>query len=105
MSSAGDAGDLLGQLGRVGLDGRGELGEAFAAFVDERLVVQALGDDHVHHRVDQRHVRAGLLPQVHVGEFGQLDASRVGDDELRACPTARLTAEPMIGWRINETTE
>ena len=70
------------------------IGIGVAAPGDERLVFQTFGHHHVAQRVDQRHVGARAQRQVlglaQVGCFQQVDAARVGDDQLR--PLAQALA-------------
>ena len=70
--------------GRERLHVLGERLVAGRAIADERLVDEALLDDDVHHRVQQRDVGVGLELQV-VGRVArEVAAARVGDDQLRA---------------------
>ena len=65
-----------------------------AAFGDVLLLDQPFGDDHMGKAVDQRDVGAGPQLQVVVGldvrGAHQIDAARVGDDQLRALTQAAL---------------
>ena len=61
-----------------------EVGEAFRAIGDELVIDQILFDDHMRHRAEDRHVRAGLERKPHLGKVHQLDAARIDDDHLRA---------------------
>ena len=60
---AGRLGRRLGRVGRVGDEGEVVVG-VLAALAHELLVVQALGDDHVGHRVDEGDVGARQHRQV-----------------------------------------
>ncbi len=65
---------------------------ALAALRDERLVDQSFGDDHVRERVDQRDVRSRaqlqMMTRLDVRTAHEIDAARVGDDQLRALRAA-----------------
>ncbi len=92
------AGHAFHRFGRIALlgDELAPLREriAFAARADELLVDEILGDDDVSQRVDQRDVRAGLELEVIVGldvrRAHEIDAARIGDDQLRALAQAAL---------------
>ena len=60
-----------------------QLGIAFGAFVNVLLILQAFGNDHVHHAVEQGHIGAGLDLQEHIGLAAQRDAAGFGHDDLR----------------------
>ena len=63
--------------GAVALDVLAQVLVADGAAVDEVLVDQAFVDDHMHHRVEQRHVGVGLELQVAVRHARQVRAARV----------------------------
>jgi len=71
-------------------DERLPLGEVLAAFLDELAVHQALGDHHVSHRVDHRHVAARGQGQV----VGGLDVRRA--DQVDAPGSTTISLAP---WR------
>ena len=79
-----NAADRRHRLGTV----RGHVGLQFLvaqrAVGDEALRDQALLDDRVHHRVEQRDVGIGLELQVMRRVPRELRAARVGEDQLRA---------------------
>jgi len=79
----GDGGGPLG--GPVG-HRRCQGSEVLAAGLDELPVLQPLGDDDLHHPVEERHVAAVSVAQVQVGVAGEADAAVVGDDEPGAAP-------------------
>ena len=98
-----EAGGAADQFGLDADDGRLGFGRMFglgdkgtpalefhrgAALGDERLVDKALGDDDMGNGVHQRHVGAGAQRQVigrlDVGRTDEIDAARIGDDQLRA---------------------
>ncbi|MOA01830.1 hypothetical protein D3C78_1212560 [compost metagenome] len=74
-----------------------------AALLDEALVDQPLGDDHVGQRVEHGHVGARPQLQVQLGAgmraVDQVDAPRVDDDQPRAFTQAplELGAEHRVG--------
>ena len=76
---------------------------------DEGLVDQALGDDHVHHRVQQRDVGVGLELQVRCAMARQLGAARIADDQLGAAASPRSSSRwrppdgSPSGWRRSGT--
>ena len=67
-----------------------------AALADEGLVDQALGDDDMRERVEDRDVRSGLQREMMVGldvrAPDEIDAARIDDDEPRAGAQALLQA-------------
>ena len=67
-----------------------------AAFADERLVHEALGDDDMRDRVEDRDVGSGLQREMIVGldvrALDQIDAARIDDDETGAGAQALLEA-------------
>ncbi len=75
---------------------------ALASRRDERLVDQPFGDDDVRERVDQRDVRAGpqlqMMPRLDVRAPHEIDAARIGDDQLRAF--AQTSLEPRREHRM-----
>ncbi len=79
-----DAADRRHRLGAVGGDIAFELVVADRAAVDEVAIDQPLGDDHMHHRVQQRDVGIRLELQEAIGEARQVRAARIGDDQLGA---------------------
>ena len=88
----GDAGDLLDRLGRIRADDVGEPVEALEPLADERLVDEAVADDDVGEPVEERRVRAGPQRAVQDAVVGELDAPRVGRDQLRAVERRLLHA-------------
>ena len=68
---------------------------------DEVLVLQMLGDDHVGHRVEQRHVRARARGEMHLREVRQLDRARVDHDQpgtaADGLPDARADDRMVLG--------
>ena len=79
-----DAADRRHLLRRERFDVLGELREAFGVGLDVLLVVELLGDDHVEHGVEHRHVGAvGELEHVGGMALERL-AARVHHDELGA---------------------
>ena len=60
----------------------------FAALADEGFIDEALGNDDMGHRVEDRNVGSGLQRQMMVGldvrAPHQIDAARVDDDEAGA---------------------
>ena len=73
-------GPFRGALRDTGLEGL----ESFGAILDERLIGQPFGNDHIDHGVEECHVRARALADVQRGKACQVDASRIGDDERGA---------------------
>ena len=61
-----------------------EFGKAFGPLVDELAVMPVVGQNSVHHPVNERHVRSKIEPDVHVRVQGQLNSARVHDDEFGA---------------------
>ena len=78
-----DAADRRHPLRRERLDVLRERFVTGGAIANERLVDEALLDDHVQHRVEQRHIGVGIELQVVGGVPGQITAARVGQDQLR----------------------
>ncbi len=95
-----DAGHLLGLLGRVAGDDLGDGLHALGVLGDVGVVLEALLQDHVQHRVDQPDVGAGPELQVALGELRQPDLARVGDDERCAVAHRLLHAEREHGVRL-----
>jgi len=79
-----DAADLCDDLGGVILDDLNEFLVALGALGDILLVLQAFGDDDVHHAVEEGNVGARLYLQEYVGLAAKSDAARLGDDYLGA---------------------
>src|SRR5215208_3296319 len=79
-----DARDLLSVLQRVAGDLSFVLLEVFRGPLDELLVVEVFGDDHVSHRVRQGDVRAHVEAEPLVGFLYLIYLSRVHHDHLRA---------------------
>ena len=81
---AGRLGHRLGGVARVGDEGEVVVG-VLAALAHELLVVEALGDDHVGHRVDEGDVGAGqdgqVVGRLDVRAADQVDPPRVGHDQ------------------------
>ncbi len=67
-----------------------------AAFADERLIHEALGNDDMRDCVQNRDVRSGLQREVVVGldmrALDQVDAARIDDDEPGAGAQSFLEA-------------
>ena len=81
----------IGDEARPGL----EIGQ-IAALADEGFVDQALGDDDMRDRVEDRDVGSGLQREMIVGldvrALDQIDAARIDDDEAGAGAQALLQA-------------
>jgi hypothetical protein len=84
ITSALDAADRLHGFRRELLQMDFELLEAVGVGLDILGVVEVLGDDDVHHRIEQGHVAAGLEAQHVAGEVLQRLAARVHHDEVGA---------------------
>ena len=81
----------------------GELLEARAVVDDEFLIVTSLGDDHVQHGEDERHVRSRLDWEPLVG-FARGDReARVKTDQ--ACLPVHRGIDEIHGVRRNERLE
>ena len=93
-----NARDLLGLLGRVAHDDLAHRVEVVRELADVLLVLEPLGEDRVHHRVEQPHVRSGPELEVSLRELRQPDLARVGDDERRALPHRLL--DPQGEYRV-----
>jgi len=61
-----------------------ELFETLGPFFHKRVVIKIFIDDDIHHPVDPGHIGPQLLPQPVIGKRGNLDKSRINDDELGA---------------------
>ena len=81
----------IGDEARPGL----EIGQV-AALADEGLVDEALGDDDMGERVEDRDIGSGLQREMIVGldvrALDQIDAARIDDDETRARAQTLLQA-------------
>ena len=84
--------DLLDGLRRVGLDQLGHGLVALGALGHEALVDQPVADDHVRQAVQQRGVGARPHAEVELAVVGELDAARVGGDQLQALDRRLLDA-------------
>ena len=82
----GETGNGGGPLRRPVSHRFGKSGEIFRPGGDELPVFQPLGDDDLHHAVQQRHVAAVGVAQVEIGMAGEADAAVVGDDQPRPPP-------------------
>ena len=80
----GDAGDRLHLLRIVRAEMLGVGLEALGARLDERAIVEPVADDDVREPVVERDVRAGAELEEDVRHRRELDAARIGDDQLRA---------------------
>src|SRR2546429_1364733 len=89
--------DLRRHLGRHRLHRRAHLVERVGPLREELLGLEPAGDHVVEHRVEQRHVGAGLHLEVDVGPRGQLGLARVGHDEGRAPLVGALDRRPEDG--------
>ena len=74
--------DLAGYLGRVFFDGGLEFLEILGPLGDKVFVLPALAEDDMHQAVEQGDVGARLVLQEQVGIVGDVDAARVGHDQL-----------------------
>ena len=79
-----DAADRRHLLRRVLLDVLAQRLVVRRAVADERLVDEALLDDRVEHRVEQRDVGVGIELQEMGRVPGEIGPARVGDDQLHA---------------------
>ena len=77
-----DLADFGHHLGGVVLDHFHQSFIALGALVDILLVLQALGDDDIHHAVEQGNVGAGLDLQEHIGFPAQRNAAGLSHDDL-----------------------
>jgi hypothetical protein len=94
---ASDFGERFGRVFRQGHEVAPLLERSrLAAFGDVSLVDEALRDDDVRDRVDQRHVGAGAQRQVEVRldvrRVHEVDGTRIGDDQFRALAQPPLHA-------------
>ncbi len=97
--SAVDAADLGGPLRRIFHHLVLELFEADAAGFDIVLVVEVLGDEHVHEAVEEGDVAAHLDRQMH-GRQNRPDPCVRGSTTMSSAPfmTAFLTKVAATGW-------
>ena len=94
----GYAGDELGLLGRVPGDHLADRVEVLGVLADVVLVLQALLEDHVHHRVEEPDVRSRAELQVALRDLRQPDPARVRDDERG--PVAHGPLDPQREHRM-----
>ncbi len=78
----GYAGDRFSPFGGVCFQRFHVILKAFGAAADEVLVVEALFDDDVGHRLEDGNVGAGILAQPEGGEVGHANLARIDDDEF-----------------------
>ena len=89
----GDARDLLGILRRVAHDDLAHGVEVLGELADVVLVLEALGEDRVHHRVQQPHVSPWPQLQVALRDLRQPDPAGIGDHEGGAVSDCFLDPE------------
>ena len=94
----GDTGDLLRVLRRVAHDDLAHRLEVLGELADVVLVLETLGEDRVHHRVQEPHVRSRTELEMALGELRQPDLARVGDDERR--PVSHRLLDPEREHRV-----
>ena len=93
-----DAADRRHRLRAVAFDVPAQLVIADGAALDELAVDQILGDDDVHHRVEQRDIGVRLELQVAVGDARKVRTARVADDQPGA--VLRGVLDPGRGHRV-----
>ena len=75
-----------------------------AAFAHEGLVDEALGDDHMRHRGDDRDIGSGpqrqMVIRLHMRRAHEVDAARIDDNQLGALAQPLLHARGEYGMRV-----
>ena len=56
--------------------------EVFGLLVDKVLILPAVFQNHVHHPVQQCHIGAHFLVDVNIGNLGDVDFTRIGNDDF-----------------------